>query len=188
VAAQEMAHEVRGELQRLPEPSRPPHVAGPDAIDAFDRWARAFIAEHAGTAGGGDQAPSVVYTVHRLLVGGWIATVTEVGDQPRPLALSDGPELRPDRRAHRRLREDEMGAAADVIETMFTDMRTRDLERSQGSLVRHRTAEADAQGPVRDVHARFPPAVVREPPRQRHPSGLKLERAAEIGGFDKRSS
>ena len=77
----------------------------------------------------------MVYTVHRLLLGGWIATVMQLGDQPRPLALSDSPELRPDRRAHRRLREDEVGAAADVIESMLTDMRTRDLQRSQGSLV-----------------------------------------------------
>ena len=138
-AAHEMAHEVRGELQRLPGASRPPAVAGPNAIDAFDHWARGFIAEQAGTVGSVDQVHSVVYTVHRLLVGGWIATVTEVGDHPRPLALSDGPELRPDRRAHRRLREDEMGAAAHVIESMLTDMRTRDLERSQGSLVRRQS-------------------------------------------------
>jgi len=135
-AAASVLQELRAELELLPVASRPPRVSGPNSVAAFDRWAKSFVADQAGTDGNVDQPRAVVYTVHRLLLGGWIATVMEAGDQPRPLALSDGPELRPDRRAHRRLREDEVGAAADVIESMLTDMRTRDLQRSQGSLVR----------------------------------------------------
>jgi hypothetical protein len=123
----------------LPGQSRPPRVTGPGSIGAFDEWARSFIAEQAAADGTVDQARAVVYTVHRPLVGGWIATVTEIGDHPRPLALSDDPELRPDRRARRRLSDDEIGGAADVIESMLTDMRMRDLERSQGSLVRRQS-------------------------------------------------
>jgi hypothetical protein len=84
--------------------------------------------------------PDVTYTVHRLALGGWIATVSEAGQQPRPLALSDGPVLRPDRRSRRRLKSDEMSAAADVVETLFLDMRTRDLQRTQGSFVARKSA------------------------------------------------
>jgi hypothetical protein len=137
-AAQGLVREMKDELQRLPGRSRPPPVTRPESIAAFDQWARSFIADQAESGGTADEAREVVYTVHRLLIGGWIATVTEVGDHPRPLALSDDPELRLDRRAHRRVREDEIGAA-DVIEAMVTDMRVRDLERSQGSLVRRQS-------------------------------------------------
>jgi hypothetical protein len=138
-AAQGLVRELKEEFQRLPGQSRPPLLTGPESIGAFDQWARSFMADQAAADGTVDQARAVVYTVHRLLVGGWIATVTEIGDHPRPLALSDDPELRHDRRAHRRLRDDEIGAAADVIESMLTDMRMRDLERSQGSLVRRQS-------------------------------------------------
>ena len=146
-AASKLVHELREEVHRLPGGSRPPRVTGPGSIAAFEQWARTFVAGQAGADGNLESAGGVVYTVHRLLLGGWIATVMQVGDQPRPLALSDSPELRPDRRAHRRLREDEVGAAADIIESMLSDMRTRDLQRSQGSLVR-RQALSDALLPA----------------------------------------
>jgi hypothetical protein len=43
--------------------------------------------------------------------------------------------LQPERRARRRLNLDEVGAAAEVIESIFSDIRTRELQRRQGSLV-----------------------------------------------------
>jgi hypothetical protein len=135
-AAVRLLNDVHDELQHWPAGGRPPRIAGPSSLAAFDQWARDFVAAQANPSADAAHTRQVTYTVHRLVLGGWIATVKEEGDQPRPLALSDGPELRPDRRAHRRLREDEAGAAADLIESMLTDMRTRDLERSQGSLVR----------------------------------------------------
>jgi len=146
-AAVRLLNEVHDELQHWPAGGRPPRIAGPSSLAAFDQWARDFVAAQANPSGSVAHAREVTYTVHRLLLGGWIATVKEEGDQPRPLALSDGPELRPDRRAHRRLREDEVGAAADLIESMLTDMHTRDLQRSQGSLVR-RQSIADSMLPA----------------------------------------
>ena len=134
-AAAALAADLRDDLQSVPPGERPPRVAGHGAVRGFEEWARAFVANQAGANGSAARVPEVVYTVHRLLLGGWIATVRGPGEQPRPLALSDSPELKPDRRAHRRLRADEVGAAADVIESMLVDMRTRDLQRSQGSLV-----------------------------------------------------
>ncbi len=138
-AAAQLLRDLKPDLERGLSSVAPPRITGPSSIAAFDQWARAFIADQAGAHAGPAHHREVVYTVHRLLLGGWIATVREKGDQARPLALSDGPELSPDRRAHRRLRLDEVGAGADVIESMLMDMRTRDLQRSQGSLVRRQS-------------------------------------------------
>jgi hypothetical protein len=99
------------------------------------------------TAFADDGAPNVTYTVHRLALGGWIATVTEHGQQPRPLALSDGPVLRPERRAKRRIKNDDMSAAAVVVEMLFLDMKTRDMQRTAGSFVLRKSA-ADAALPA----------------------------------------
>ncbi len=140
-SAVRLLSDLHDELQHWPPGGRPPRIAGPSSLAAFDQWARDFVAAQANPRRSAARTREVTYTVHRLLLGGWISTVQEEGDQPRPLALSDGPELRPDRRAHRRLREDEVGAGADIIESMLMDMRTRDLERSQGSLVRRASLE-----------------------------------------------
>jgi hypothetical protein len=133
-AASALAQELRHELQSLPGAEPPPHVITPASVERFDSWARAFVAAQASAGASAAEAPDVTYTVHRLLLGGWIATVTEPGQQPRPLALSDAPELRPERRAKRRLRADHVGAA-DVIESILVDIRTRDMQRRQGSPV-----------------------------------------------------
>lgn len=134
-SAAALTSDLRNDLQSVPPGARPPRVTAQGGLSGFEEWARTFVANQAGANGSETRTREVVYTVHRLLLGGWIATVKEPGEQPRPLALSDSPELKPDRRAHRRLRVDEVGAAADVIESMLLDMRTRDVQRSQGSLV-----------------------------------------------------
>ncbi|OLB85908.1 MAG: hypothetical protein E6I69_08570 [Chloroflexi bacterium] len=60
----------------------------------------------------------VTYTVRHLDIGGWLATVQEEGDQPRPLAVSRGSEL---------------PAAAEMIVMIFIDVRTRERQRHEGS-------------------------------------------------------
>jgi DNA-binding transcriptional ArsR family regulator len=125
---------MRDDVARVPGASRPPDVSDEASVDAFERWARNFVAHQAG-AHVVETRKQVTDTVHRLLLGGWIATVREEGDQPRPLALSDDPELRPERRARRRLKLDELGAAAEVIESILYDLRTRELQRRRGSVV-----------------------------------------------------
>jgi DNA-binding transcriptional ArsR family regulator len=130
-----LVHDLKANLEPVSTGDRPPRISGPSSIAAFEQWARAFVSDLAGTNAALEFKREVVYTVHRLLLGGWISTVKEAGDQPRPLALSDDPELQQDRRAHRRMNLDEIGAAADIIQSMLVDMRTRDVQRSQGSLV-----------------------------------------------------
>jgi len=135
-SAAQAVERIREELAAIPGASRPPRVTDEGSIAAFERWSRSFVAELAGAHVTATHAAKreVTYTVHRLLLGGWIATVKEEGDQPRPLALSDGPELKPERRAKRRLKL-ELGAAAEVIESIFYDLRTRELQRHRGSVV-----------------------------------------------------
>jgi len=134
-SAAETVERIRDELAAIPGASHPPHVTDEGSIAAFERWARSFVAELAGAHVTHPAKREVTYTVHRLLLGGWIATVKEQGDQPRPLALSDDPELKPERRAKRRLKLDELGAAAEVIQSIFYDLRTREVQRHRGSVV-----------------------------------------------------
>jgi hypothetical protein len=73
-----------------------------------------------------EEVPSVrevTYTIHHLDLGGWISTVKEEGDVPRPLAVTGRPESE---------------AAADIVEVIFIDLRTRERLRREGSLVKRR--------------------------------------------------
>jgi hypothetical protein len=65
----------------------------------------------------------VTYTVRHLDMAGWITTVKEEGDVPRPLAVTGRPES---------------GGAADVVAGVFQDLRTRDRLRREGSLIKRR--------------------------------------------------
>ena len=145
-AAAHAARSIRRDIGYIPGAAGPPKVTAGAAAEGFEDWACAFLGDQASGAGPSPQR-EVLYTVHRLLLGGWIATVKESGDQPRPLALSDDPELQQDRRARRRLKLDEVGAAAEMIESMFVDIRTRELRRRQGSLV-PRQSLADSEVPA----------------------------------------
>jgi hypothetical protein len=149
-AAMGAADQIRDEVARIPGASRPPRVTDEASTAAFERWARSFVAAQAGAqsaSSNGQKKREVIYTVHRLLLGAWIATVKEEGDQPRPLALSDDPELRPERRAKRRLKLDDVGAAAEVIESILYDLRARELQRRRGSVV-SREAVSDSNLPA----------------------------------------
>jgi hypothetical protein len=146
-AAAAAVDSIRGEIASLPDATRPPWVTDEASVAAFERWALSFLAALAGEPALQPTKREVTYTVHRLLLGGWIATVKEQGDQPRPLALSDGPELKPERRAKRRLKLDELGAAAEVIESILYDIRSRELQRHRGSVV-PRDAVSDAHLPA----------------------------------------
>jgi hypothetical protein len=63
----------------------------------------------------------VTYTIRHLDMGGWITTVTEEGDMPRPLAVTARPESE---------------GAVDVLAGIFKDLGTRDRRRREGSLIR----------------------------------------------------
>jgi DNA-binding transcriptional ArsR family regulator len=135
-AAGDAARSVRAELGRVPGAERPERVTDERSLTAFERWTQDFAAGLMGTPPAEPAQREVTYTVHRLALGGWLATIKDAAEQPRPLALSDSPELKPDRRARRRLKLDEVGAAAEMVESILLDIQTRELQRRQGSLVR----------------------------------------------------
>ncbi len=146
-AAGPAVRSIQEDCGRIPGLQQPPPVADEVSALAFERWARAFIDAHVSAPSARAHMREIVYTVHRLLLGGWIVTVTQEGFEPRPLALSDDPELQGDRRARRRLKPDDVGAGAEVIESIFVDIRTRELHRREGSLVPRR-ATFDSQVPA----------------------------------------
>jgi hypothetical protein len=62
-------------------------------------------------------------------MGGWITTVREEGEQPRPLAVSGRPEF---------------DAAADLVEMIYVDVRTRERHRREGSVIKRRALSEPA--------------------------------------------
>jgi hypothetical protein len=135
-AADDAARSVRDQVGRIPGAERPERVTDQTSLAGFEQWAHEFAAGQVLSPRSEPQQREVGYTVHRLALGGWLATVNEAAEQPRPLALSDGPELQPERRSRRRMKLDEVGAAAEIVEAILLDIQTRELQRSQGSLVR----------------------------------------------------
>jgi hypothetical protein len=69
----------------------------------------------------------VMYTILHLDMGGWITTVREEGDQPRPLAVSGRPES---------------DAAPDMVGMIYEDMRARERHRREGSLIKRIRSES----------------------------------------------
>ena len=131
-AAREVTSALRTQFGRLGVAAEVPDIKDEASVKAFGLWARSFVADHAEAAVRAD-LNEASYSVHRLAIGGWIATVTVAGGQPRPLALSDTPVLRPERRKQRRTKPDPLGDAAVVIEMMLQDMLTRAVQRRLGS-------------------------------------------------------
>lgn len=151
-AARKLSAAVRKEHGRLDLNANAPAVADEASVPAFDRWARSFVDEQAAGAIQHVEAHEASYSVHRLALGGWIATVTVAGNQPRSLALSENPILRPERRKQRRGRRDSLGDAAAVVEMILEDMLTRAMQRRLGSTASRKSA---AEPPLPDVSREF---------------------------------
>ena len=131
-AAKKLTDGLRTQLERLGVAAEVPDISDEKSVAAFEEWAHAFVAEQTGATLQAD-VNEASYSVHRLAVGGWIATVTVAGGQPRSLALSDTPVLRPERRKQRRSTRGSLGDAALVVEMMLQDLMTRAVQRRLGS-------------------------------------------------------
>ena len=142
-AAKKLTAALRTQFGRLGVAAEVPDITDELSVLAFERWARSFVAEHAG-ATLRVEVNEASYSVHRLAIGGWIATVTVAGGQPRPLALSDTPVMRPERRKQRRSKPDSLGDAAIVVEMMLQDLLTRAIQRRLGSTVSSKAASEPA--------------------------------------------
>ncbi|HET7467170.1 MAG TPA: hypothetical protein VFL29_10910 [Candidatus Dormibacteraeota bacterium] len=146
-AAKKLSAALRTQFGRLDVDAQAPLVESEASVPAFDEWARSFVEEHAGATQRAE-AHEASYSVHRLALGGWIATVSVAGSHPRPLALSENPVLRPERRKQRRGRRDSLGDAAAVVEMMLQDMLTRAMQRRLGSTVTRTSAAEPLLGDV----------------------------------------
>ena len=142
-AARELTATLRKQFGRLGFAAEVPDIQDETSVTAFEQWARSFVADHSGATLRTD-LNEASYSVHRLALGGWIATVTVVGGQPRPLALSDTPVLGPERRKQRRSKPDSLGDAALVVEMMMEDLLTRAVQRRLGSTVSGKAAAEQA--------------------------------------------
>lgn len=131
--AQATVAAVQSQLGTLGVAAQVPAIKSSASVTAFEHWASSFVGEHAGATQRA-QVHEAAYTIHRLAIGGWIATIIVAGGQPRPLALSDF-HVRPERRARRRERTDPLGDAAAVVSMMLQDMLARALQRRLGSTV-----------------------------------------------------
>ena len=133
-AAKRLTSALQAQFGRLGVAAEVPDINDEESATTFERWARAFVSAHAGATLQAE-VNEASYSVHRLAHGGWIATVTMAGGQPRPLALSDTPVLRPERRKTRRGKPDSLGDAALVVEMMLRDLLVRAMQRRLGSTV-----------------------------------------------------
>ena len=133
-SAKHLTTTLRAQLDRLGVAAQVPAIKDQSSLPDFEVWARSFVTEHAeATQGTGPH--EAAYSVHRLALGGWIATVTIAGSHPRSLAISGHHHFRPERRHLQRASRDSTGEAAAVVETMLQDMITRGMQRRLGSTV-----------------------------------------------------
>lgn len=149
-SATKLVSAMRNQFGHLGVTAKAPAIKDESSLAAFENWALTFVGEQAGATERA-AAHEASYSVHRLALGGWIATVSIAGGQPRPLALSDVPLLRPERRSQRRPKEDPVAEAAAVVEMMLRDLLTMALQRRLGSTVsRTAPSEPDLHGLSRD--------------------------------------
>jgi len=152
-AARKLTGALRTQFGRLGIAAEVPNIKNEASVAAFEQWALSFVADHARATVRAD-VNEASYSVHRLAIGGWIATVTVAGGQPRPLALSDTPMLRPERRKQRRGKPDALGDAAVVVEMMLQDLLMRAMQRRLGSTISGKAAsEPDLPGVSREFAA-----------------------------------
>ena len=138
-AAKDLVNDVQSQFALLGVTAQVPAIKSEPSIGLFEHWCRSFVSEQAGATQRAD-VNEASYTVHRLALGGWIATVTLAGGQPRPLALSDMPFLRAERRGQRRGKLDTLSEAAVVVQMILQDLLGRALQRRMGSTVNRKEA------------------------------------------------
>ena len=150
VAAKDLVNAVQSQFALLGVTAEVPAIKGEPSVGLFEHWCRSFIREHAGATQRAD-VNEASYAVHRLALGGWIATVTLAGGQPRPLGLSDMPFLRAERRGQRRGKLDTLSEAAVVVQMILQDLQARALQRRLGSTVnRQEASQPDLPGLSRE--------------------------------------
>jgi hypothetical protein len=119
-----LAHKVLDridpDLRRLGIVEQVPRPTGPASYTEFEHWATTFLADQAGRGEMTPAAREVTYTIHHLSFGGWMATVSQRGRQPRQLDPDAGDEAAPEVTPF-----DERTGAARLAQAMFGDALAR---------------------------------------------------------------
>ncbi|MEA2655442.1 MAG: hypothetical protein QOI23_807 [Chloroflexota bacterium] len=119
-----MAHKVLDridpDLRRLGIVEQVPRPTGPASYTEFEHWATTFLADQAGRGEMTPAAREVTYMIHHLSFGGWMATVSQRGRQPRQLDPDAGDEAAPEVTPF-----DERTGAARLAQAMFGDALAR---------------------------------------------------------------
>jgi hypothetical protein len=97
------------DVHRLGIADQLPHAVGPASAAEFEHWALDFLAEQTGQSQPASTSREVSYVIHHLSFGGWLATTSVSGRQPRPFDSQHG---------HL---EEETGAQ-ELVHTMFMEV------------------------------------------------------------------
>lgn len=118
--AQKVLARIGPDLKRLGIAEQVPNLTGAASFTEFEHWAITFLADQAGRGEMTPAAREVIYTIRHLSLGGWVATVSQRGRQPRQLAGIDGDETESELESF-----DEETGAARLAEAMFRDALAR---------------------------------------------------------------
>jgi hypothetical protein len=124
-AVQKTVERIEPDLKRMGIAQQLPSPTGPASVTEFEHWALTFLSDQCGRGEAIPAAREVTYTIHHLSFGGWIATVSQRGRQPRHLEVSSDLPPGTGGQAHAAGQLDEKTGAASLALAMFRDALTR---------------------------------------------------------------
>ena len=113
------------DLQRLGIADQVPRGTGPASVTEFEHWALTYLEDQCGRAEMSPVAREVTYTIHHLSFGGWMATVSQRGRQPRPLETDDHSHSAREEAGSGSAELDEKAGAGNVAHAIFRDVLSR---------------------------------------------------------------
>ena len=121
---------IESDLQHLGIADQVPRASGPASVTEFEHWALMFLADQCGRGETVSAAREVTYTVHHLSFGGWMATASQRGRQPKRLEPDEDAQP-PGQEAGSRSGElDERTGPRELAQAMFRDVLSRRPDRS----------------------------------------------------------
>jgi hypothetical protein len=120
-AVRESVQRIEPDLKRMGITQQLLASTGPSSVTEFEHWALNFLADQCGRDETIPAAREVTYAIHHLSFGGWIATVSQTGRQPRHLEADDGAPHEAGAPARSPGQLDDKTGAASLAKAMFRD-------------------------------------------------------------------
>ena len=131
---------IEPDLQRLRIADQVPRATGSASVTEFEHWALKFLADHCGRGEGIPTAREETYTVHHLSFGGWMATVSQRGQEPVRLEPDEAASIQEDGEPSSGQIDERVGAR-ELAHAIFRDV----LARSHFKLNEAKPMDAVAQ-------------------------------------------